>query len=141
MREIDHIIIHCSATPEGREHTAADIDRWHRAMGWDRIGYHYVIRLDGTVEQGRPVSAVGAHASGWNASSIGICYIGGVSADDIRLARDTRTDKQKCAMQSLVRGLLGVFPGAVVLGHRDLPAVRKACPSFDARAWWAEVSA
>jgi N-acetylmuramoyl-L-alanine amidase len=140
MRQIDQIILHCSATPEGRDHSAADIDRWHRGMGWTSIGYHYVIRLNGVVERGRPVSVIGAHARNWNASSIGICYIGGVSADDVKLARDTRTAEQKCAMAALVHGLLGMFPGADVLGHRDLPGVAKACPSFDARAWWKEVS-
>lgn len=78
MRTINQIIIHCSATPEGRDYTAADIDRWHRQRGFHGIGYHYVIRLDGTIEHGRPVEQIGAHCKGHNATTIGVCYIGGL---------------------------------------------------------------
>ena len=74
MRHINEIIIHCSATPEGRDYTVADIDRWHKARGWRGIGYHYVIYRDGSVHAGRPVEQIGAHCTGHNANSIGICY-------------------------------------------------------------------
>lgn len=140
-RKITHIVIHCSATPAGREVTAAEIDRWHRDRGFVGIGYHYVIRLDGTVELGRPEDRVGAHVSGHNANTIGICYVGGVSAKNVSVPEDTRTPAQKAAMERLVRELLDRYPGAEVLGHRDFPGVAKACPSFEARAWWRDVSA
>ena len=140
MRRITAIVIHCSATPAGREHTAADIDRWHRGMGWTSIGYHYVIRLDGTVEPGRRLAEAGAHVSGHNATTIGVCYVGGLNADTWQ-PEDTRTEAQRCAMAALVRALLEEFPGADVLGHRDFPNVRKACPCFDVRAWWRGLAA
>ena len=117
-----------------------EIDRWHRARGFAKIGYHYVIHLDGTIDKGRDESEAGAHVSGHNATTIGVCYIGGVSADDVNVARDTRTPAQKAAMEKLVRELLSRYPGAEVLGHRDFPGVAKACPSFDVRKWWAEVN-
>lgn len=139
MRQITHIVIHCSATPEGREVSVKEIDRWHRARGFAKIGYHYVIHLDGSIDKGRDESEAGAHVSGHNATTIGVCYIGGVDANDINKAKDTRTPAQKVAMEKLVRELLAKYPGAEVLGHRDFPGVAKACPSFDARKWWAEV--
>jgi N-acetylmuramoyl-L-alanine amidase len=138
MRKITHIVIHCSATPEGRPHTAADIARWHRELGWASIGYHYVIRLDGTVELGRPVSQAGAHVSGYNTTTIGICYVGGLDRTTWQ-PKDTRTEEQKRSMRTLVVALKGVFPDAEVLGHRDFPNVRKACPCFNVRRWWKSV--
>ena len=84
MRQIKYIIIHCSATAEGKDFGAKDIDRWHRARGWNGIGYHYVIRLDGTIEKGRDVSKVGAHCAGVNSISVGVCYIGGLAAETLQ---------------------------------------------------------
>jgi len=139
MRKITHIVIHCTATPAGKEVTVKEIDRWHRARGFAKIGYHYVIHLDGSVSVGRKESEAGAHVAGHNATTIGISYVGGVDANDINKARDTRTPAQKAAMEKLVRELLTRYPGAEVLGHRDFPGVAKACPSFDARAWWKSV--
>ncbi|MBP5691206.1 MAG: N-acetylmuramoyl-L-alanine amidase, partial [Bacteroidaceae bacterium] len=78
MRKITEIIIHCSATPQGVDYTVADIDRWHRQRGFNKIGYHYVIYRDGSIHQGRPVEEIGAHCIGHNAHSIGVCYIGGL---------------------------------------------------------------
>lgn len=89
MRYINEIIIHCSDTKEGLDFNANDIDRWHKQKGWKRIGYHYVILLNGTIEQGRELEAVGAHTKGHNAHSIGICYIGGL--DKNGKPKDTRT--------------------------------------------------
>lgn len=129
--KVKFIIIHCTATPEGREVTAADVDRWHRQRGFKQIGYHYLIRLDGTVELGRPETMVGAHTLGQNAVSIGVCYVGGVARDGVT-PRDTRTPAQRRALEGLVRDLLRRYPGATVRGHRDFAA--KACPSFDATA-------
>lgn len=147
MRDIKYIVIHCSATKEGVPFTAADIDRWHKQRGFSCIGYHYVIDLDGRVELGRPVSEPGAHCvvpgKRINKESIGICYIGGLDED--ARPRDTRTTEQKKALSILVRELKASFPGAEVVGHRDLFADingdgivdkqdwLKACPCFDVR--------
>lgn len=136
MRDITHLVIHCSATPEGRSHTAADIGRWHKDRGFHRIGYHYVIRLDGTVEKGREETEVGAHVAGHNSKTIGICYVGGV--DKVKLQpKDTRTREQKAALLKLLKELRRRYPKAVILGHRDFPKVAKACPSFPAKAEYA----
>lgn len=130
-RTVRTIIVHCSATPAGRDVTVADIDRWHRARGFRSIGYHYVVLLDGTVCPGRPEDAVGAHCLGQNATSIGVCYVGGLDADG-STPRDTRTPAQRRALLDLLADLLRRYPGAVVRGHRDFAP--KACPSFDATA-------
>lgn len=128
MRNIDKIIIHCTATPRGRHVTVADVDRWHRARGFNGIGYHYLIYLDGTIHKGRPLEQVGAHCRGHNATSIGIAYVGGVEADSMTPA-DTRTQAQKTALRTLVSSLLKLFPGATVHGHNEFAA--KACPCFN----------
>lgn len=137
MRKIDTIIVHCAATPEGQTFTAADIDSWHKANGWKGIGYHYVVLLDGTVQTGRPLAEVGAHCFGYNAHSIGVCYIGGCAADG-KTPRDTRTTAQRSALLTLLRQLRSQFPTARILGHHDLnPA--KPCPSFDAKTEYADL--
>jgi len=130
MRKIDTIIIHCSATPAGRPHTAADIARWHRERGFAGIGYHHVVLLDGTVEKGRPEAEIGAHCQGHNARSIGVCYIGGTDAKLRPL--DTRTEAQKAALRALVSRLLERHPGAAVRGHDEF-APGRACPCFSVR--------
>lgn len=137
-RQITHIVIHCAATPEGKVFTAANIDAWHRALGWNGIGYHKVIRLDGTIENGRPDHVPGSHVAGHNKNTIGICYIGGVDANG--KPKDTRTQAQKRALADLVRRYAAKYPGAKVLGHRDFPGVKKACPSFNVSEWWATES-
>lgn len=101
MRTIDKIIIHCSATKEGLNFNVNDIRRWHKAKGWKDVGYHYVICLDGTVQPGRPIAQVGAHCSGYNKNSIGICYIGGL--DENNKPKDTRTVQQKAALHTLLK--------------------------------------
>ena len=131
-KRTDYIVVHCSATPEGKHFNAKDIDRMHRQRGFNGIGYHYVVLLDGTVEEGRPEEAIGAHVQGYNSNSIGICYIGGVHADDINKAKDTRTPAQKEALRRLIKQLKLRYPKAKVLGHRDFPGVKKACPCFNA---------
>ena len=135
MREIKEIIIHCSATFPEQRVTVADITRWHRQLGWQTIGYHYVINQAGEVEEGRPVQEVGAHCKGHNTNSIGICYIGGLSIDGKPV--DTRTDAQKDALLRLVRQLKEQHPNATVHGHNEFAA--KACPCFDVRQWRKEV--
>jgi N-acetylmuramoyl-L-alanine amidase len=130
MRKITKLIIHCSATPEGRDYTVADIDRWHRARGFKGIGYHYVIYRDGSVHPGRAVEVIGAHCTGQNANSIGICYIGGLAADG-KTAKDTRTPAQREALRKLVAELKAKYPGVTVHGHREF--ANKACPCFDVK--------
>lgn len=137
MRKINKIIVHCSATPEGKDFTAADIDRWHRQRGWRCIGYHYVIELDGSIHKGRDESAIGAHCSGQNADSIGICYVGGI--DKSGKAKDTRTTAQKDALLKLLKELRAKYPKAIIQGHRDFPGVTKACPSFDAKSEYKDI--
>ena len=134
MRTITEIIVHCAATPEGRDFTVADIDRWHRQRGFRGIGYHYVVYRDGSVHAGRDESRIGAHCTGPHASSIGVCYIGGVKSDG-KTPADTRTPAQRQALQTLLRRLRKKYPAARICGHRDFAA--KACPSFDATAEYA----
>ena len=81
MRNIKYIIVHCSATAEGKDFKEKDIDKWHRQRGFTCIGYHYVVDLDGKIEVGRPESQIGAHCKGYNSVSIGVCYVGGVAKD------------------------------------------------------------
>lgn len=131
MRKINKIIIHCSATPEGRAVTVQDIDKWHREKGYNGIGYHYVIGLNGEVWKGRDINLIGAHTQGQNANSIGICYIGGV--DKNMKAKDTRTPAQKGALLNLVKDLKVQYPKASIHGHNEF--ANKACPSFDVKLW------
>ena len=129
-RKITEIIVHCTATPEGKDFTVADIRRWHLQRGFNDIGYHWVIYRDGSVHSGRDISKSGAHAVGWNANSIGICYIGGCATDG-KTPKDTRTPQQKTALLKLVKELCKTYhiPANRVLGHRETGA-NKGCPSF-----------
>lgn len=137
MRKLNEIIIHCSATEEGRDFTVEDIRRWHvQGNGWRDIGYHFVIYRDGTIHIGRPLEQVGAHTSGHNAYSIGICYVGGVAADR-KTPKDTRTPQQREALVTLVRILKQAYGISKVSGHREY--ANKACPSFDVQKWRKEV--
>lgn len=131
MRKITEIIIHCTATKDGVEVHASDIDRWHRKKGWNGIGYHYVITLDGSIERGRADEVTGAHTVGHNSISIGVVYVGGL--DRLGKAKDTRTEAQKAAMLELCRALCQKYPEAKISGHRQWAA--KSCPCFDAPAW------
>jgi len=141
-RQINEIILHCSATPNGRPHTVEDIDRWHKERGFNRsvpvnnlglkhIGYHFVIYIDGSVHAGRDISEAGAHARGHNVHSIGICMIG----------MNKFTSAQWAALSALTADLLFKYPGIPIVGHRDLPDVHKDCPGFDVSAWVAGATA
>lgn len=137
MRTISAIIIHCSATPPDADIGAAEIDRWHKERGWSGIGYHYVIRRNGTRENGRPLNTVGAHAAGYNTDSIGVCLAGGVRREGGRLlAENNFTAAQWATLRKTVLELLPRFPRARVIGHHDVEPA-KACPSFDVAAWLA----
>ena len=117
------IIIHCSATPNGRHTTAEDIHRWHKEKGWDGIGYHYVIRTDNKLDVGRPEYWTGAHAKGHNKDSIGICMIG----------TDVYNSDQWKVLANLILELLFKYPEAKVIGHNEVSD--KSCPGFDVQ-WW-----
>ena len=149
--DIDAIVIHCSATREGVDIKASDIDKWHKEKGWSMIGYNYVIDLDGTIEVGRPLSMNGAHCKdkgfstkSYNLHSIGICYIGGL--DKNGHSKDTRTDAQKLAMHKLVMELIVKYPIVEVIGHRDASPDKngdgkiaknewiKTCPCFEVKS-------
>ncbi len=127
MRKIDTLIWHCSATPEGREISVKEIDRWHKKRGWSGIGYHKVVQLDGAVNEGRPMNKVGAHVKGHNTGSLGYVYIGGVTAAG--KPKDTRTPAQKATMERLTREAIEDFGVTKVYGHNEF--ANKACPSFD----------
>lgn len=141
MRHLDKIIIHCSATKEGKDFHAADIEQWHKQQGFGfstpsgiknpanfaHIGYHYVIDLDGFIEYGRPLELQGAHCKGQNTSSIGICYIGGLDSEGN--PKNTMTEDQERSLVALIHQLLQIYPNLSVHGHNEFAA--KACPCFD----------
>lgn len=131
MRDLtEGIVLHCSATEEGAYFDAKDIDSWHKARGWKGIGYHYVILLDGTLNYGRDVDEIGAHVKGYNAATIGVCYIGGLRNGK---PADTMTEVQEITFLNLVHNLRQTFNYPLqVRGHNELDA-SKACPSFDVR--------
>lgn len=143
MRKITKLIIHCAATPSTVDVGVAEIRRWHtdpppKGRGWADIGYHFVIRRDGRVENGRPVSQIGAHAKGHNANSIGICMVGGVEKIGGKLvAKNNFTFEQWRALETLIRKLLKDYPGVGIIGHRDVER-GKECPSFSVRDWLAD---
>jgi len=110
----------------------SSLEACHLARGFKTIGYHYYITKDGQVHQCRPEEMPGAHARRYNAHSIGVCYEGGLDANG--KPADTRTQAQKRTLVTLLRSLKVDYPDAVILGHRDLPWVKKDCPCFDARA-------
>lgn len=135
MAKITHIVLHYSATYEDQNLTVSDIDKMHRARGWKMVGYHYVIRRDGVVEQGRPETMTGAHVGGQNTGKIGICCIGGLDRKTgPNVGVDNRTPAQVESQIKLIRKLLRRYPGAKVVGHRDLAATQ--CPGFDVIPWW-----
>lgn len=128
MRPLDRIILHCSATKPSQKIGAAEIRRWHvDGNGWSDIGYHYVIKRDGTIEPGRPLDIPGAHVKGHNATTIGICYVGGIDAQGN--PEDNMTAEQELSWLLLVNAIRVLFGKLPVHGHNEYAA--KACPSFD----------
>ena len=128
MRKINKIILHCTATPEGRYTTVEDIRQWHKQRGFRDIGYHYVVYLDGSIHLGRPIEEIGSHTKGENTGSIGVAYVGGIDKKNFK-PKDTRTPEQIMALDLLLSSLLGDFKGATLHGHNQF--ANKACPSFD----------
>ena len=129
MRLVKEIIIHCSATREDQQVSVDTIRDWHLAKGWNDIGYHFYIDLDGTINKGRDIDKMGAHCKGHNRNSIGICYCGGVEADG-KTPKDTRTQEQKDSLLNVLKTLKAMYPEAVIYSHNEF--ANKACPSFDA---------
>lgn len=128
-RTINEIIVHCTATAEGKDYTTAQIKQWHLARGFSNIGYHYVIYRDGSIHAGRVEAEIGAHCTGHNSHSIGVCYVGGCASNGTT-PKDTRTPQQKDALVKILTELKDKYPKAAIHGHRDFAS--KACPSFDA---------
>ena len=135
MRRITKIILHCTATPEGRDVSAEDIRQWHLDRGWSDIGYHYVIDINGNLQEGRPLTRAGAHVRGYNKGSIGIAYVGGVDAN--LKPKDTRTEDQKGRLKALILDLMDEYPEATLHGHNEFS--NKACPSFDVQKEYDEI--
>ena len=133
--DVKYLVVHSSATPPSMDIGAAEIAIWHREKGWTTIGYHVVIRRDGTIEYGRNFGTRGAHVRGYNNKSLGVCLIGGV--DSHMEAEDNFRDEQFNSLERVLTALQGLFPESEVIGHRDLPSVRTKCPSFDVKSWWA----
>ena len=123
---IDMLVVHCSDTPDDQPFSARDIQNMHLGFGWDGIGYHQVIRRDGTRESGRPDYWQGAHVKGVNDRSLGVCLVG----------RTSFTPAQMHSLAGLLFEWLDQYPSARVLGHRDAVETHKTCPNFDAAAWW-----
>ena len=136
MREIRDIIVHCSATKPSQDFGVNDIRRWHVGQGWSDVGYHFIVKLDGTIEKGRPISVIGAHVKGFNSNSIGVCYIGGV--DESGKPSDTRTEAQKESLDQLLTYLAYRF-NAPISGHNDYTGA-KSCPSFKAKEQYAYIN-
>lgn len=140
-RNVDEIILHCTATPEGEEFSNAQIKQSHITRGFSDIGYHYVIGLNGEVRPGRVEAIAGAHCTGHNTRSIGVCYVGGcpprTTPDWNKKSKDTRTPAQETALVKLVKELRGRYPGATVHGHNEF--ANKACPSFNVKTWLTQV--
>lgn len=131
------LVLHCSATRPVQDIGAAEIRKWHKAQGWTDIGYHFVIRRDGRVENGRRVDAVGAHVAGHNHYSVGICLVGGIGNKTFA-PEENFTRAQWSALKGLIKELRSKYPKAKIVGHRDFPGVNKACPCFEAKAWATE---
>ena len=136
MRDLNKIILHCSATKEGTDYSVATIRDWHvKGRGWSDIGYHWVIRLDGSIEVGRPLEKSGAHTKGHNKDSVGVCYIGGCDADG--KPKDTMNPEQEKAWRMIVLSLRTLYGDLTIHGHNEF--ANKACPSFTVKEKFADM--
>lgn len=130
----DYIVVHCSATEPGLSIGAREIREWHKDLGWSDIGYHFVIRRNGTLEMGRAIEAQGAHVRGHNHNSVGVCLVGGVDEEGESEANYTKS--QLTMLMLVIDGLKARYPKAKLIGHCDFPGVAKDCPCFDVREWY-----
>lgn len=135
MAKITHLTIHCAATPEGRDNSAAEVRAWD-VERFGQPSYHHVIELDGDAVRHLQDHQRGAHVAGKNTGNIGICYVGGTTTLNAGAKpKDTRTQAQKRTMARLVREYDAKYPGLIILGHNEWPGVKKACPSFSVKQW------
>lgn len=133
----DYIIIHCASTTAAHDVDIKDVDRWHRGNGWRMVGYHFFIKRDGTIQKGRQIMDGGAHVGPeYNGRSIGICMAGGIAKDG-KTPENNFMSAQWEALRKLTQDMVILFPGAAVIGHRDV--AKKDCPCFDVKAWWLTV--
>lgn len=131
MRKIKYIVVHTSESYPYMDIGVKEIDRWHKEKGYVGVGYHYVVRKNGEIEEGRKEYQVGAHCFGYNHNSIGVCWVGGLKNGTKKEYVDDRTDAQKEALIGLLMKLVIKYPDAKIVGHRDLDP-KKECPLFDA---------
>lgn len=135
-KETKLIIVHCSATPPGMNIGRREINEWHLNKGWSGIGYHYVIRRDGSAELGRDIEEIGAHAEGYNSVSVGVCLVGGVN--DKKIPEANYTEAQWKTLVTLLKKLKKKYPSARIIGHNEV--AKKACPSFNVQKWLSTVN-
>ena len=133
MRKIDLIVVHCSATREDRTFSEHDLEVCHRGRGFNGAGYHFYIRKNGDIKTTRPIERIGAHAKGFNAHSIGICYEGGLSCHG--KPKDTRTEWQRPSLEVPIKALRSDYPEARVCGHRDLSPDRNGNGEIEPEEW------
>jgi len=135
------LLVHCSYTKATQDIGVDEIRQWHtlprpKGNGWSDVGYNLIVRRDGTLEHGRDIEAIGAHAKGYNSVSVGVCLVGGMSADEKPLFNFTQT--QLTTLKHVLDYLTEKYPDAEVKGHRDLPNSHKPCPCFDVAAWYGQ---
>lgn len=128
----DAIFVHCSATKPEMDIGVETIRMWHKQQGWLDVGYHFIIKRDGTVEDGRPVNVVGSHVKDWNSKSVGVCLVGGINAKGQFEANFTPA--QMNSLRNKLKELMSKYPNAELMAHHSVAA--KACPSFDVKRWW-----
>ena len=131
----EYLIIHCTATKPSMDIGLTEVDAWHRHRGFFGCGYQLIIRRDGVVENGRNIGDVGAHAKGYNHNSIGIAMVGGVTEDDVSISENNFTEIQFDVLSDVITTLQLSYGDIQILGHRDLPDVKKDCPAFDVKEW------
>ncbi|AUE23196.1 lysozyme [Pseudomonas phage Pf1 ERZ-2017] len=128
----DYIVIHCAATKVSMDIGVREINQWHVQQGWLGIGYHFVIRRNGTVENGRPHDVIGSHVKNYNSRALGICLAGGI--DDNGKPQNNFTPEQFASLKLLLVAYKRQYPQAQIVGHHDLDS-GKACPSFKVSEW------
>ena len=135
----EYLIIHCTATKPSMDIGLTEVDAWHRHRGFFGCGYQLIIRRDGVVENGRNIGDVGAHAKGYNHNAIGIALVGGVTEDDVSISENNFTEIQFDVLSDVITTLQLSYGDIQILGHRDLPDVKKDCPAFDVKEWLHDV--
>lgn len=132
MRQIKHLVIHCTATSQEATVTAIK-NYWSETLKWKNPGYHHLIDKNGKISNLQPIEKSSNGVAGHNSHSIHISYVGGLKVDD-------RTEAQKLAILLLLKKYKAMFPDAIILGHRDFPNVKKSCPRFDAKKEYRDIN-